>query len=551
MGRLRDKFSKLTVKQHAERSPSPASQSASISVQQPPTTSRHVSEKPWNQAYNNLKATESSIVKAYEKNLSDQLNTIESSGANTISSEHATRWRRMEHLVSNSLEKTAKDADRKEKEISAMTKEHAQWQRQEQLDEKDSACLRDLRGDPGKGKTILLAGIIEELETSAPKSVFYFFCQATESRVRTATNVLRGLIWFLVRRRPDLMPHVRKEYDKEGKDAFSGGNAWHTLAEILASVIDDETSNGCIFVVDALDECTTDEDQLIRLIIRLSSSNMAKWVVPAAIIRKLNEGSTECRERRKVDILTRENGYNEATRDEVQKYLLDKSEDTFLWVSLVCKELGKPDVMSHHTLGVLKSFPAGLGKLCEGMMEKSKQTRDKDFCKAALAVIGVAYTPLTLGELAASDARLNGWIENTEALSNIVRSCGLSLTIRDGMVYTVHQSVKDFLRTYQGDTASGTAQKHFDIFFRSVHMMQKHLHRDLYRLNDPGVESDEIEAPESHAIIHLGYACYHWADHFHDGYLAGPRGHYAPGYDLLDRSFREKYLYWLEAMSLH
>ncbi|KAK5673981.1 hypothetical protein LTS10_013257 [Elasticomyces elasticus] len=52
------------------------------------------------------------------------------------------------------------------------------------------------KDDPGKGKTMLLCGIISELHSSLPKNALlsYFFCQATDSRINNPTAVLRGLL---------------------------------------------------------------------------------------------------------------------------------------------------------------------------------------------------------------------------------------------------------------------------------------------------------------------------------------------------------------------
>lgn len=57
-----------------------------------------------------------------------------------------------------------------------------------------------VKADPGKGKTILLCGIIDELQKSmgATGLLSYFFCQATDSRINNATAVLRGLLYLLV-----------------------------------------------------------------------------------------------------------------------------------------------------------------------------------------------------------------------------------------------------------------------------------------------------------------------------------------------------------------
>ncbi|KKF92369.1 Vegetative incompatibility protein HET-E-1 [Ceratocystis platani] len=71
-----------------------------------------------------------------------------------------------------------------------------------------------IRGDPGKGKTMLLCGLIDELESSSLAPISYFFCQATGgSRLDTATSVLRGLIYHLARRNPQLTKYVRQKYD--------------------------------------------------------------------------------------------------------------------------------------------------------------------------------------------------------------------------------------------------------------------------------------------------------------------------------------------------
>ncbi|KKF92077.1 Vegetative incompatibility protein HET-E-1 [Ceratocystis platani] len=61
---------------------------------------------------------------------------------------------------------------------------------QQFLDESESPILW-IKGDPGKGKTMLLCGIIDELERANQTSVSYFFCQATNDRLNTATSVLR------------------------------------------------------------------------------------------------------------------------------------------------------------------------------------------------------------------------------------------------------------------------------------------------------------------------------------------------------------------------
>ena len=84
-----------------------------------------------------------------------------------------------------------------------------------------------IKGDPGKGKTMLLCGITNELKRSMAKSVLlsYFFCQATDSRINYATAVLRGLIYLLVDQQPSLISHIRAKYDQASKTLFEDANA--------------------------------------------------------------------------------------------------------------------------------------------------------------------------------------------------------------------------------------------------------------------------------------------------------------------------------------
>jgi len=84
-----------------------------------------------------------------------------------------------------------------------------------------------IKGDPGKGKTMLLCGIVNKLTKSMAKTDFlsYFFCQATDSRINSATAVLRGLLYLLVNQQPSLVSYIQKKYNYAGKALFEDANA--------------------------------------------------------------------------------------------------------------------------------------------------------------------------------------------------------------------------------------------------------------------------------------------------------------------------------------
>src|SRR5689334_21250846 len=96
----------------------------------------------------------------------------------------------------------------------------------QQWHEDPQSRLLWIKGDPGKGKTMLLCGVIEELKKSAAGLLSFFFCQSTDSRINSATAVLRGLIYLLVNQQPSLVSHLRKKYDQAGQSVFEDANAW-------------------------------------------------------------------------------------------------------------------------------------------------------------------------------------------------------------------------------------------------------------------------------------------------------------------------------------
>jgi hypothetical protein len=132
-----------------------------------------------------------------------------------------------------------------------------------------------VKGDPGKGKTMLLCGVINELQVSIPQTALlsYFFCQATDSRINSATSVLQGLLYMLMHQQPSLASHVRKKHDHAGKSLFEDANAWVALSEIFADVLQDASLSTTYLIINALNECVTDLPKLLAFIAKQSSAS--------------------------------------------------------------------------------------------------------------------------------------------------------------------------------------------------------------------------------------------------------------------------------------
>ncbi|KAH9205198.1 NACHT domain-containing protein [Leptodontidium sp. 2 PMI_412] len=423
-----------------------------------------------------------------------------------------------------------------------------------------------VKADPGKGKTMLLCGIINELKESMAQTglLTYFFCQATDSRINNATAVLRGLVYLLVDQQPSLMSHIRKKYDHRGKSLFEDANAWVALSDIFTNILQDPNLHNTYLIIDALDECVTDLPKLLDFIVKKSSASpRVKWIISsrnwpsierdleavtqnAELRLELNEKSVSAAVatyiQSKVEELAKRNRYSNNTLDAVQRYLSLNANGTFLWVALVCQELF--NISGWRAKQMVTAFPPGLDALYKRMLGQIRDSSDAKLCTSILAIASAVYRPVTLDELASFVDLPDGVSGDSEALSEIIALCGSFLTLRERTVSFVHQSAKDFLlkEACHDIFPSGTNDIHYTIFSRSLQVMSKTLRRDVYRLSAPGISIDQVKPPDLDPLAVARYSCLFWADHLLDCMTKDS----GPVYSFLCQSF----LYWLEALSL-
>jgi NACHT domain/Heterokaryon incompatibility protein (HET) len=440
----------------------------------------------------------------------------------------------------------------------------------------DQSRLLWIKGDPGKGKTMLLCGIVNELKISMAKTelLSYFFCQATDSRINNATAVLRGLLYLLVDQQPSLVLHIRKKHDHAGKALFEDANAWVALSEIFTNILQDPSLRSTYLIVDALDECVAGLPKLLDFIVQKSSvSPHVKWIVSSrnlpdieGRLKRAGHKMTLCLElnaksistavsiyiRYKVLQLAQRKEYNDKTRDAVLDYLFSNANNTFLWVALVCQNLEK--ISRWNLFTKLNAFPPGLDSLYERMMEQICNSDDAELCKGILALIAIVYRPITLKELTSLVEMLEDMVDDLGSLQEIISICGSFLTVREGTIYFVHQSAKDFLLTKAFDKVfpSGREEIHYVIFSRSLQVMSSTLRRNIYCLRVLGYPTERVEQPDLDPLAALRYSCINWINHLFDWNSNSSANHRV---DLqhggtVHEFIRKKYLYWLEALSL-
>jgi len=434
-----------------------------------------------------------------------------------------------------------------------------------------------IKGDPGKGKTMLLCGIIDELKKSTAKThlLSFFYCQATDSRTNNATAVLRGLLYLLINQQPSLISHVQKQHDHAGRTLFEDANAWVALSEIFTNALQDPSLRSTYFIIDALDECMRDLPKLLDFIIEKSSvSPHVKWLVSSRnwpyiegrlhraeskvrLCLELNAESVSAAVNiyiwHKVRQLAQDKEYDDKTRDAVHDHISSNANNTFLWAALVCQFLQEVDPWN--VLTKLNEFPTGLGPLYRRMMEQIDSSDNADLCKRILASTAIVYRPVTLKELASLVHMPKNISQNLKWLARIIGHCGSFLTIHQDVVSFVHQSAKDFLLTEASNKifASGKEQTHYEILSRSLEVMSKTLRRDIYGLDSLGYPIESVKKPDPDPLASSRYSCIYWVDHLCDWNFDC---HAAQGTvdlqdgGIVDVFMRKRFLYWLEALSL-
>ncbi|KAL7801848.1 hypothetical protein V8C43DRAFT_312761 [Trichoderma afarasin] len=405
-----------------------------------------------------------------------------------------------------------------------------------------------IKGDLGKGKTMLLCGIIDELKKDRPtKNVCHFLCQATDSRLDNATSILRGLLHTIIGRQPVLFSHMRDAYEKAGKKLFEDMNSWYSLSQIFLNIVNDPHLESPIIIIDALDECQTNLSQLLDLIAKnvSSSSSKIKWLLSSRNEQNIIDALATAKNKRAISLELNADSVSKAIEDyinhevqalstlkeytqdqeaKVKKYLHENANGTFLWVALVCAQL--KGASRYDPLPKLSEFPAEL--MCD--------PRILGQGRKILTIATVARRPLTIKEF-------NSLVDTSEDHRQSLELVWENIL---GYFYFVHQSAKDFLITEASTQLfpDGLGLVHANIFMHCISAMHKTLRRNMYGLEKPGCQSDTLTS--------VAYCCVYWIHHFEQS-VAGPAlstSDDTERHRVLYTFLSGNYIYWLEALSL-
>jgi hypothetical protein len=114
-----------------------------------------------------------------------------------------------------------------------------------------------ISGEPGKGKTMLSIFVTRTLSAMLPKDLFflYYFCGFSDPLRNKVLNLLRTLIWLLLKQQHELRRHILPDYRIMGDKMLSSSSAFEALWRIFVNMIQDPLLKSVHILLDGLDEC--------------------------------------------------------------------------------------------------------------------------------------------------------------------------------------------------------------------------------------------------------------------------------------------------------
>jgi ankyrin repeat protein len=405
------------------------------------------------------------------------------------------------------------------------------WFRQVELVSDIEQNVLWLYGNPGIGKSTMAMTLAEELPKkdyflSRDSILSYFFCESGSEHQRTATSILRGLLYQIIKQCPPFIEHMMLKYDIQGDRLFTSFDAlWAVLMDIGRAPKGAEVY--CI--VDALDECEIESRDILLQQINQSFTKATDTSLVTASMHFLivsrpypeigdclsafrsvdlasykeisNDLQTMIQDR--VQDLAKRKKYSESLALKVSRLLKEKADGTFLWVGIACEELKRAP--SKDAVKILEARPRGLYPLYQALLNAAvtaSNSSEYPRVKRLLVVVTFALRPLTIAELAEAcqlylDEDINSRLQFTR---EVIDLCRLLVVVDDnGYVRLLHTSVQDFLMAEMHEI--NPAESNYMIACRCIEVVFQYCQPDM----------DRSALDPSHGF--LGYSVLHWPQH--------------------------------------
>ncbi|KAL9622466.1 MAG: hypothetical protein Q9160_003142 [Pyrenula sp. 1 TL-2023] len=345
-------------------------------------------------------------------------------------------------------------------------------------------------GPAGHGKSVLFARLIEQLQTSVPNRVAFYFCKWQVDETRHFLGILRSWITQIVKQVPGTIEIVFEGHEE--RVAISS-ELWDIFARL------NRRAQRCIYMVDGLDECVEDENAdkegfIRKLLDALQLTRSRVLIVsrhdPAVedtVDREAQSSSNIVSTRqltakdlgRDVEVhATAEVSkkmrleHNLELKNEIVKALVDKSGGMFLWINLVMPQLARRSGRQQFVQAI-EETPKDLDKAYERdlLFIQGLDAWSQDRAVSILRWVSFAMRPLRVGELVEAllvarteeskfqEDKMPEVIDRDYVRNNLISLCGTLVEVRESAkpvsewsIHPVHLSVKQYLT---GEIKSG------------------------------------------------------------------------------------------------
>ncbi|KAH8694191.1 hypothetical protein BGW36DRAFT_463772 [Talaromyces proteolyticus] len=437
----------------------------------------------------------------------------------------------------NSLKRTKGDRAPGTCEWIMDTQEIQTWLGPQEASSEAHRNILWLYGNPGTGKTTMAITLADSIPNqfgyiNSGNIMAYFFCDSSSPERCTATAILRGLLYQVVKQRQDFMRHLLHKFeDRKEKlfDSFDG--LWTIFMEIGR-----ENNNGQLYcIIDALDECTHESQKVLLTQIKQSFGNKnikrnlgINFLITSRPYPEIREYLHRFKSKdlssyhmvqddlqilidQKVAELSETKRYPENVRLAVSNTLQEKAEGTFLWIGIACDELAM--VRSRDALKTLQSLPRGLNSLYAKLLEttlENTEKEDNNIILQMLTTVVIARRPLSVAQLCIAC----GLYEDEDEKDRLayvhedIEMCRLIIIVRDGILRLLHKSVKDFLLLARGGSLVNELRANATLASRCI----DYLLSDEQSWADFELDDDDL-LKEERVYGFLYYAVLYWPEH--------------------------------------
>jgi hypothetical protein len=247
----------------------------------------------------------------------------------------------------------------------------------------------------------------------------------------------------------------------------------------------------------------------------------------------------------KVEELSRQHRYGASLKSEIETELTERSEGTFLWVSLVCKAL--ESVCRDEALSTIQSLPPGLHPFYERILNQLNEGERGEVqkCMRLLKAMMTVYRPLKVEEVPS----VIGLSDEEDTIRALVECCASFIRLRDDNIEFVHQSARDYLGGQNGLLILDAHENfgHEEIVRASLSYLSDCLQPNVAKLSGLDSTRDKVktseDGPMNGLLSRVDYAALFWVSHLKNASSDTDKSQ-------VSIFLHTKLLEWLECLSL-